>query len=555
MGLGFFKGTVHTTEKMFFAGNENVLDIDKVSFTYEEAITACGAFFAIFSRNNGEAFSVLNDFHGFKHLFWSSAVSGKLLVSDNIVALSQSLSELGVSPEICSEIAYAQFASFNALLNQRNFSTQTLHKHISLLRPDQELYISETGVTLRQRPTLVDPEDRDYDTLIHAGVERGAKMMRSARKLDIADEVLYLSGGRDSRNVLALAIAADVHREIPVLAKQPPELHSGLNEKLSIDRALAGMLIEEFNLSLWENRFARRLPEPSKALESWVSHSIGINADLNSTVEVFTEPSMSFIGAMGENYRTKVPDYVDRLNLDLKFTPESKESDFDAFFEKICLKFPQSEPGVYEKTKELFYDSIFCVNSPTLWEGLDVFSELFRMPGHFSTVAYDWTRNSWPVNNLGIPEFAYAASLLSREERADGKVWKDINSNVDPRLNSIPFEFSVNANFAASLPSNIDWASLDARHKEYEQKNSGYSFEELRSLSTLNLQPRILSHMRQHAEILAGIVGIPRLKHLESRVLQWNIHIRRFAGIMELLHQLVLNDPPFATQKVAIGTV
>lgn len=557
--LVYLQGTIMTSRGLVHVETGKFSRGDLPWLNFEEAAQAVGSFVAVYKDFELVETKVVGDFHGFQEIFYFDSTSnGTTLVSDSYLVLLQEIRRIGDPIELEPPIVYGQYSSFNALLNHHAFSENTIVSGVKYLRSGQTLKVTCRGSEIDLNDRMHDPANRTYEELISDSLTRGTKFLEAVMEWDVPERLLYLSGGRDSRGILAMALHGGLEHDISVFAKEPPSGESVFSQKLGVDRALSAQLVDTFDLHLWEDSQSVKLTSNVGDREWWLSHRAGVSHDFSAPRVGSLEPTIKLIGAMGANYRTKVPDFIGNMaDLDFKMTEASYHQDFDSYFARICPSHPKAASGVWEFTKQAFDNSLQVDGiGGALWERLDAFSELYRMPAHFGSIGLEQSVNIWNLNILAIPELTYAASITSREERAAGKIWKDLHSLADPRINQIPYEFEVKGGQGGygaleTNSTNVDWAALDAVHQENLQKNS----ELLSGLGPgtigRNDWEASANLLDKHEASLAEIIGKPRWSHLRQRVQKRGLLAKRLRGKLELLDQAL--DPGIVWSPIRVS--
>lgn len=555
--LIYHQGTAMTSAGLLHTEAGRFVEGDMPWFSLEAARDAVGAFLSVFKQRSTNDLIILGDFHGFQKIFFASVGDGRLLVSDSFLALVERLRSLGRQVSVDAPSLVGQYGSFNALLNHHSFSTHTLVEGVQVLRADEVLHLTGSGLMKRTRSRFIDPRGRRHTELLSDALHRGADMISASLSWNVADRVLYLSGGRDSRSVLAMAVAGGIQGDYPVYAKAPPASGGKFAQKLSIDRAISGQIVDEFGLSLWADEYTVEVASGESEREWWLSHWGGVMHDYGSPGLGSLTPSLFLIGAMGENYRTKVPDFLGSLpGLSFEMTESSFDRDFDAFFGRIAPRHPGSDGDAWDATRVRFRDSLTYEGvGGALWERLDAFSEVFRMSTHFGGVSVERSINRWVLNVLALPELTYAATRLNREERASGRIWQDLHDLADARLNAIPYEFNAltadgEYHHSPTGKSRVDWDSLDVLHEANLKRNTrSVRHHPSRAQPRIDhvASRRLLTKLR---DVIAPAVGNPRVAHLLDRVDAQSILMKRMRGKLELLDEVC--DPRISWNAIRV---
>lgn len=563
--LVYFEGHIHTTSGLLEVPPGHFSSMTTRNLTLASARAGVGAYISIHHDVSTGTYFVNNDYHGFQPIFYlgqSRQSRQSLTLSDTFSGALLALKEEGRSPTLNPSVILPQFASFNALLNHTWFTTETSVKNISLLRPDTELQLRAGILSVNSLAHFRDPSNRSYDQLLDEGISRAVEQLRALSALPVGDKMLYLSGGRDSRALLALMGAAGVARHFTAHAKPAPSHTAGtaaakqFQTKLSNDRSIAATLAQRYGMQPWNDPHVVEVNPGLKNRDWWLSHWAGIMTDYFTPRQVALRPSLRLFGGMGENFRSKVPDYMSSIRppLELAMTPSSFEADFVTYYDRICPPLASYDTSNWAAGRDLFKQSLAYTTAPSaLWEGIDRFSEIYRQSAHFGHLNSDRSENIFSFAPLAQPEFTMATSTLDRDSRTSGRVLFDIIDRLDPTLNTIPFEGSrwTDSLFAGrphyrTLPSQPDhgfsegfWAESDRTRQGNLRRNQLIVGSTAPTIPDEPDSARTLALLDQLRGDLEPIVGAPRYRALADMVKDKRLLVARLRGRLETFHHVV----------------
>lgn len=574
--LVYFQGHIHTSRGLIEVPPGHSSDVTSLDLTLAAARAGVGAYMSIHHDTSTNTYFVNNDYHGFQPVFYLDRTDRHLVVSDTFTGALLALDEERGPRTLNPAVTLPQFASFNALLNHTWFTTQTNVQGISLLRPDKELQFHAGKLTIHGSTHFNDPTDRSYDELIDAGISRATEQLKTLSALPVADKMLYLSGGRDSRTLLALMGAAGVARHFTVHAKPAPtELQSTpsntkFKAKLDNDRSIAAAVAQRYGMQPWTDPHVVEVTPGLNNRNWWLSHWAGIMTDYFTPRQVAMRPSIRLFGGMGENFRSKVPDYLSSIRpaLPLTMTTASLDADFQLYYNRICPPLGSYDTSTWIAGRELFKDSLTYSTAPTsLWEGIDRFSEIYRQSAHFGHLNSDRSENIFTFAPLAQPEFTMATSTLNRTDRASGRVLFDIIDRLDPTLNTIPFEgsrwtesllatrphYRTIPNFQIREPSNDFWAASDTARESNLRRNQALLGVNTPSMRDEPDAPRTLALLNELKDDLSPIIGTPRYRALTDMVNDRRLLVARLRGRLETFRHILSQTPTSSAIRVRLG--
>lgn len=415
-------------------------------FSLATALAWTGEWYGAFYLAESNQVAVGADYFGYAQLFYTefpdpaSTGSRIVMVSPSFRGILAARRLHGQRNKLRFDIALPSLITTNNIFRTRA-SDESFADDVRVLGNNDLIVLDKDGFGVVRRPVVI--EATDYDALIDAGIERAAGVIRSS--IDSGAPVQFsLSGGKDSRAVLGLLVAAGSERDVHTWTQIPSGPASASQEIFSRDFATASRLAHRFGLRWW-------LPEPTDAsrvsfeddLAYWQNYRSNGSFEFvaHETVAESVE-RIGFVGIGGElvrsylgaGYRTSLPGWWSRAGK----TDDSVEHDLRTLFRAICPSW-LIERELYESSESSF------VRAFSLEEGQDVIAQIdasylaYRNRCHAGTAAFQRPLGPSIVYPLAQPEFVAANRLLGRADREDGRVLFDILERTMPDLNALPF--------------------------------------------------------------------------------------------------------------------
>lgn len=397
---------------------------------------------------SGELFVATSDDSGFSPLFYASVdVDGgkeDLYVSNSFGAIAAELRAASLTPQL-DEVYAATLLGTDATLGQTSFSETTPDRRIKLLEFDQLIAISPNGWSIQKRPRLEDGST--YESLLQRGIDRSVRSLQDlARGFGRESMQLRLSGGKDSRAVLALMAKADVLGDVSIFTVDVGKAQSDFAKRiLDADLRIAAYL-QTITGTKWSRPgtsygFAR---EPHENLGGWQKYRSNYNFHFLPRANATVRESMLFdvYGGGGEVYRTQWAPYFLSLPA-LEDSPWGDPSKQDAIA-RLAFRshyVPRRfERGLYELAEDRFVKELCLEQNEDFLEAIDNHYIRFRNRSHNGSARSGACSNVFNVLPLAQPEFRLAAAELTREDRRDGRLIFDLIERTAPELNQIEFQ-------------------------------------------------------------------------------------------------------------------
>ncbi|MGO4956325.1 hypothetical protein ACTQ49_03475 [Luteococcus sp. Sow4_B9] len=336
----------------------------------------------------------------------------------------------------------------NATIFTQRSSPLSVRAGAQTLRPDQFLLVTQEGVELCTRPFFQDPHGRSFEQLIAAGTERATATLRSAARGDLSGFTLGLSGGKDSRAVLALAIAAGLERQLEIYSADPRSAPPGPSrEVIARDLPLAATMVDHYALR-WQsaNETPQRPVTFQESLSLWQDYRGGQSYEFRAPARVgvpSTSPTLSLHGGGGELYRShyghlhhdSYPGWAaGNLN-----TRQGIRTDLERLFTTLVPRAAVQESH-YAAAQQAFVNAIDYGLGEDVESTLDRYYAMHRNRSHFGTIQLAAATGNLMVYPLAQPEFFWANQLLERSDQETGRLLFALIEQSAPDLNVLPFE-------------------------------------------------------------------------------------------------------------------
>ncbi|WP_141750608.1 MULTISPECIES: hypothetical protein [unclassified Corynebacterium] len=403
-----------------------------------------GEWFSVFKDGTDDRYIVLSDPMGFSPVYLAEIENNEghvdLYVSNSFPALTSLLP--GVSNHI-DPVNVASMLGSTSTFAQTVFSQATPDERVKLVEQGYFLEISLDG--WRLVPNL--SSGSRYDELIKKGVEKARQVLdRVAGGISGDDQVqLRLSGGRDSRAVLALLSSSALLPHAEVLSIDPARATSEFASKiLKTDARIANYLRCEYSLPISRPRAGVSGSIPvHESLVDWQRHRSNFNFHYAPRNIVVKNEHRLFdiYGGAGEAFRTHWAGFF-RGHPRLGHLNWGQSQPKEIASEVFRLVFPAAffGEGLHSLAEERFIKELQLDKYEFFDDAIDRHYVKFRNRGHNGSARSATISNSYNMMPLAQPEFYEAALLLDREDREQGKVIFDIIEHCAPGLNSVEFE-------------------------------------------------------------------------------------------------------------------
>jgi hypothetical protein len=447
--LGDFSGQL-LTGILFDSNHSGPIDgkFDVVGYTLEAAKESYGEWSGLFQSKDGSVVVAADSF-GYSPLYYTVIPQGKgtidLLVANSIQCIAGELRNTGRHSNLSPEYV-ALLLGTEASFAHTAFSSTTLNPEIKLCEPGQGIYASADGWGIidlyRDSGSTL-----SYDVLLDKGIDRAVLGLQRMGEIstEVAKIQLRLSGGKDSRAVLALSMVAGIDDKLSVYTVNPATASSSYASKvLKKDLTIANYLTERYSLSNSANiDMTKWSVAPDEHLARWQRFRSNYNFKYRprSVAGTFDQPYIDLYGGGGETFRTFWSVFFENLVAlkDVDWSPEQEAANARSVFRWL---YPERnlEGALRRNAEEQFVSDLNLDHYQSFADAIDAHYTRFRNRGHFATARSSVESNVWTGLPLSQPEFVKASEFLSLDDRRDGRILFDIIERTESKLNRIEFE-------------------------------------------------------------------------------------------------------------------
>lgn len=407
---------------------------------FREGKSAIGEWLGIYSNEKGQYLAIGDPF-GYQPVYYRFLPTArKLLIGTSPQALADAALNSGEdnAPNWAQLLASVGTTHAWSITMQSN---QSFEANTKVLLPGQHIEISNTFWYV-SASSFFEPQD-EYESLLERGIRRAVQQIRTASSLNVDQKRINLSGGKDSRMVLALLDAAKVTDEFTVTTMNPQTwLPKSARPALYRDLYVANYLRSQYRLD-WTEPFQQEFVPLSfeASINEWQQYRQHRNFKLRPSNHLYIQNGLNIElrGAAGETFRgfNAVAGLVTKLSF--QNSPKSFKSDVQLLINHLYgggLLLEEQLEEVSEQTYALFLE----LGAETIEDALHRRYTVFRNGSHFGHTRHSMSHGQIPVLPLSQPEFVQASQLLSTKQRDAGQVAFDIIERTTPALNEITFD-------------------------------------------------------------------------------------------------------------------
>ena len=418
--------------------NSDLSDPIQGEFSIGDIADSYGEWYAVAQSGGAHdrTFLVLGDFYGFSPIFYSLLPGEAVVLSNSFSGVINELKLRGVEPRF-DVGTYSATVSNSMNLFQFPFGDATMSEHVKLLPFGTALQISMDSVSIVNRENI---SRSIAGSSIHELVDTGLRTMDHALNLLSSDTsndlVINLSGGVDSRLVLAAILSKNLQDKTKIRTKDPRDYNGYSRDVFERDAEIAATLVGDKNLAWFNDPEIREIPTDfNTALAFHQSYNSNYYFEFSptSSLEAFESPVVTLLGGGGEILRTPNGPIVLAQKLQSQSIGIGSIGDWVANQTEL--------PDVLkEKASHRIQSSIDLSTGETLAERLVNQYLRSRNRTHFGQARAWSAGNNLPIQLLANPYFYQAAKKLTFDERRNGKLVRTLFHYLDKSLLSYPFE-------------------------------------------------------------------------------------------------------------------
>lgn len=415
--------------------------------TLLDARHANGEWLGIFQHRTDEnSFAIAADSFGYMSTFVKVVEHGdgiSVLVASSALAMGYLQRRLGLRVDVDWVHASAWLSSPHTIA-ATIYSDDTVVQGVRLLRQGEVLYISPDSVTFKRADPYATADSRSYEDLLSSGVEKAIGQLRRVSGVALQHRI-SLSGGKDSRVMLALISAAGMTNAFEVSATDPNSWpNTSARASLATDLRIADYLRGLLGMS-WARRSTPVVYsiQPDESVRAWQSYRSNWNTNFRASSKrfIYADTSTELRGAAGEAFRTFGANYFRGLEAfasdgsGAHSIAEGARAAFGRIFSS-----GQLTNEIRSEAEQRFVNEFVKLGGSTPTEAANRHWTAFRNRGHFGHVRHSVSHGALPIFPLAQWEFVSAAQQLGSEDRADGRVLHDLIELLAPELNDVEFE-------------------------------------------------------------------------------------------------------------------
>lgn len=401
-----------------------------------------GQWFSVISENN--TIKIVGDFYGFSTIFYTS-FNNIVAISTHYDALISFLKKNKIDLKLNYAEIYPYFASKHSFFDQ-GYSCETSCEQIKRINPNNYIEIRGNSYKVLKfnRSLMV---NKTYKDLIKIGISKSNINLKNLSRLGYDAIEQSLSGGKDSRCVLALAISANLNKDLAIRTRAKFSDGGKLNSNvIDDDFEIALDLVSTLKLKWTPVREKIGYPISFKeSVEDYRFYRSGKYFNFNFTKYAAKLPLkdqyIELAGGCGEVLRGFWADYFRNIRRgeQIKELSKDKLKASNLVFDIIVPKHPKLSQ-LHAEAKKIFSKEVVDTEGDSFFESIDNHYFNHRNKYHFSNHEYYFKTGMLLYFPLAVKEFYLASKMLPHSERANGRLVFDIISEVDNSLHSFGYE-------------------------------------------------------------------------------------------------------------------
>ncbi|MFH0411404.1 hypothetical protein ACG98H_04740 [Corynebacterium sp. L4756] len=418
------------------------------TITISEFAAALGEWTAVAERSDADhsetsEFLVFNDEFGYSPLFYALIPGQKFIVSDSFQGITYELMRNGVNPTLDLNAYITTIITKDSRFSNP-LAWQTSAVEIRLLPPHLAVHVAEHSVTIIDRKSLLNSDSSDSTALIDQGIEFVTGTLNRLALNEDHSHSLLLSGGVDSRVVLALVLAAGVDDTFAIRSNDPRLYKNKYSYKVFEDDFFISYAIgKHFGLNWLPPRSTSNL---KTSLEEglWISNTTSSNfsnaypATAHHTI--YATPEISLRGGGGEPIKgagflslaQQVQSYSSKTGV-------SSEAPF-AQFRKWFVDNAIIDSSFGSTANESLSSVQQWLRSESFDDLMPSYYQHCRNRTHFGHAKFSASTNLFSFQPLSNSYFYAASEKYPNPELRSYQIARQIFAATEPSLLDFPFE-------------------------------------------------------------------------------------------------------------------
>lgn len=393
-----------------------------------------------------QSFVVCNDEYGYSPIFYALIPGRGIIVSDSFQGVSYELMRNGIQATLNLD-SYATTVLTKDSRLSNPLAWQTSASEIFLLPPHYALHVSESAISIFNRAELLDFSGESFGSIISSGIEYITQILSNLASNEQMARSLLLSGGVDSRVVLALVLAAGEEKSYLIRSNDPRLYKNKYSYKVFEDDFFISHAIgNHFGMNWHPTRSAHNV---RTSLEEGLRISQSTSSNFSNAFPatthhpVYANPEVSLRGGGGEPIKgagfLSLIKQVQENSIRIGATEQSPFEQFKQWY---------LQNAIVDQSKSNFIDSSLDEISPLLnTESFDTMMPSYyqhsRNRTHFGHGKFSSGTNLFPFQPLSNSHFFSAASQEKITDLRANVIARRVFELTEPSLLDFPFEDSA----------------------------------------------------------------------------------------------------------------
>jgi hypothetical protein len=435
-------------EQLIFDSNFSTIDRNYPSVS--KVADSMGEWMAVGERitRTGREFIIFADAFGYCPVFYARLNKHKVAISDSFHGVAAAMEKLAVKRTV-NLPNYLSALSGSQQQSQTIYSDQTMIEEIRVLRPDKFMHMSSAnGVSFLPRAQLGTAfRKSDYNQALSSGLDLSNEIFTSMARFEDLDKRITLSGGVDSRMVLAMLVASGQHGQYKVSSVDPRTWHFKKSRHIvERDIELADLIRKNLELSWWHPGERTKVPTGFReSLWAYQGHRSNYHY-MFRPMRLFTlqnHPSITLRGGGGEIISSTSAGQI----ASEKFARSNADDPFH-WLGQYFMNTRNTIPELHEFVQDYIERTHKKYAADTIRQSIDNHYFHARNRAHFGHMGYSRTINEVAIHMLSNPFLLNASALIPFEDRANNVLVRDIFLQSAPEL--LNFAFANDESFLNS---------------------------------------------------------------------------------------------------------
>lgn len=389
---------------------------------------------------------VLSDPYGYSPVFYSLMPGNGLVVSDSFRGVVHGLDRHGIARTLDVDNYVAALSGVGPQY-ENSTSSRTMASEVSILPVTKALLVEDDLVALIDRPSGVTKvaETPSFEALLDKGTNAAVEAIRAAAEYTSTQGILNLSGGVDSRLILAHLISAGAASDFAVRSHDPRTWKESTRHVIERDVEIANALRESHSLQ-WAGVESRQGLSVSfmEYLHYFQSHSSNYHYGFkaSSTIFGYSRPTAVLRGGGGELLRSTSGGRTFATAY-RKESPDGEDGDLETQSEWVARRLTNSRlksSDLLERARAVLAESFRTTDGASFEERMNDFYFKFRNRAHFGQGSRLRASNQLPIQILSNDHYRQAMRSLPFEQRSQGHGVGKLFEQLAPHLLDFPFE-------------------------------------------------------------------------------------------------------------------